>query len=86
MAFMMCGMHLDSEVHTAGDLSDPVQQGIGSYPQTLRNKGKDSGRALKTSTKTIFITKSATKKVTLLQQQERDKDLGNKDTREHRNN
>ena len=32
MAFMMCGTHLDREVHAAGDLSDPVQQGIGSYP------------------------------------------------------
>ena len=31
MAFVMYGMHLDREVHAAGDLSDPVQQGIGSY-------------------------------------------------------
>ena len=32
IACMMCGTHLDREVHAAGDLSDPVQQGIGSYP------------------------------------------------------
>ena len=56
MAFMMCGMHLNSEVHAAGDLSDSVQQGMGSYLQTPLNKGKGSGRALKTSTKTTFTT------------------------------
>ena len=42
MAFMMCGTHLDREVHTAGDSLDPVPQGIGSYPQTPGNKGKGS--------------------------------------------
>ena len=65
---MMCGTHLDQEVHTAGDLSDQVQQGIGSYPQTTRNEGKRSGRAPKTSTKTTFTTESVTKQVTLAQQ------------------
>ena len=30
MAFMMCRRYLDREVHTGGDLWDPVQQGIGS--------------------------------------------------------
>ena len=86
MAFMMCGTHLDREVHTAGDRSDLVQQGIGSYPQTLRNTGKGSGRAPKTSTKATFTTKSATEKETSSQQQEGDKDLGDKDTSEDRNN
>ena len=50
MAFMICGTHLEKEVHTAGDLSDLVLWGIGSYLQSPRNKGKGSGRALKTST------------------------------------
>ena len=35
LAFMMHGTHLDREVHAAGDLSDLVQQGIGSYWQAL---------------------------------------------------
>ena len=83
---MMCGTHLDREVHTAGDLSNPVQQGIGSYPQTPRNKGKGSGRAPKTSTKSIFTTESATEQGILSPQQEGDKDSGDKDTREDRNN
>ena len=46
IAFIMCGTHLDRELHTAGDLWDPVQKGIGSYLQTPRNKGKGSSRAL----------------------------------------
>ena len=60
MAFVIYGTHLDREVHAAGDLSDWIKQGIGSYPQTLRNKGKGSSRALEISTKTIFTTESAT--------------------------
>ena len=43
MALMMCRTYLDREVHTAGDLSDPIQKGIGSYPQTPRNEGTGSG-------------------------------------------
>ena len=31
MAFMMCRKQLHREVHTAGDLLDPVQQEISSY-------------------------------------------------------
>ena len=86
MEFTMCGTHLDKEVHTAWDRLDPVQQRIGSYPQTSRNKGKCSGRALKTLTKTIFTTESANEQWTSLQQQEGDKNLGDKNTREDRNN
>ena len=85
IAFMMSGTHLDREVHTAEDLWDPVQQGIGSYLQTLRNKAKGSGRAPKTSTKTTVTYKSATEKGTCLQQQEGHKDSGDKDTRVDRN-
>ena len=85
MEFMMCGIDLDRQAHTAGDLSDPVQQGIGSYQQTPRNQVKGSSRAPKTSTKTTFTTESATEKRTLLQQQEGDKDSGDKDIREDRN-
>ena len=64
MGFMMYRTHLDREVHTAGDILDPVQQGIGSFPQTPRNKGKGSGRAPKTSTKTTFTSESATEQGT----------------------
>ena len=85
MAFMMYGTHLDREVHAAGDLSDLVQSGIGSYTQTLRNKGNGSGRAPKTSTKTTFTTKSATEQGTSLQQ-EGDKDSDDQDSGEERNN
>ena len=85
MAFMICGTHLDREVHTAGDLSDLVQQGIGRYPQTPRNIGKGSGRVLKTSTKTTFTTESADEQGTSLQEQEGDKGWDNKNTREDRN-
>ena len=67
MAFMMCGTHLDRKVHSAGHLSDLVQQGIGSYPQTSRNKSKGSGRVPKTSTKTTFTSESATEQGTSLQ-------------------
>ena len=68
LAFMRCGTHLDREVHTAGDVSDPVQQGIGSYLQTPRNQGKGSGKVPKTSTKRIFTSESVTKPGTLSQQ------------------
>ena len=68
MAFMMFDTHLNRKVHTAGDLSDLVQQGIGSYPQTLRNKGKGSGRAPKTASKTTFTILLATEKGTFLEQ------------------
>ena len=68
IAFMMCQMHLGREVYTAGDLLDPVQQGISSSLQTPQNNAQSSGRAPKTSTKTIFTTESATKQGTLLQQ------------------
>ena len=54
IGFMMCRTHSDREVHSAGDLSDPVQLGIGSYPQDPQNQGTGRGRALKTSTKTTF--------------------------------
>ena len=60
MAFMMCGRQLGREVHTAGDSSDLVQQGISSYQQPPRNIGKGSDRVPKTSTNTTFTTKSAT--------------------------
>ena len=86
MAFMKCGMYLDREVYTARDLSDPGQKEIGGYLQTPRNKGKGSCRAANTSTKTTFTTKSATKWGTLLQQQKGDKDSGEKDKKEDRNN
>ena len=82
----MCVRHLDRQVHTAGDLWDPVQQGIRSYLQTPQNKDKGSDRAPKTSTKTTFSTESTTEKGTLSQEQEDDPDLGDKDTIEHRNN
>ena len=83
---MRCGTHLDQEVNTAEDLSDPVQERIGSYPQTPRNKCKSSGRVPKTSTKTIFTTESATEKQTSSQQHDGDKDASNKDTRKDKNN
>ena len=86
MLFMMCGMHLDRDVHTVGDLSDLVQQGIGSYPQTPQNKGKGSSRLPKTSTKATFVTELAIEQGTLSQLQEVEKDSGDKDTREDRNN
>ena len=86
MAFVMCETNLDREVHTAADLSDAVQQGIGSYLQTPRNKGKGGSRAGRTPTKTTFTTESATEKGTSSQQQEGDKDSGDKDTGEDRNN
>ena len=54
MAFMMYAIHMDRQVHTAEDLLDPVQQGIGSYSQTTQNKGEGSNRASKTSTKITF--------------------------------
>ena len=65
----MCRTHMYKEVHTAGDLSDLVQQGISSYTQTLqiKGKGKDSSRVAETSIKTICTTKSATEQRTLLQ-------------------
>ena len=75
----MCEMYLDSKVHTVRDLSDPVQQAIGSYLQTPQNKYKGSGRIPKTSTKTIFTTKLATDQGTLAQQEEEDMVLGDKD-------
>ena len=87
MAFMVCRTHLNRELNTTGDILDPVQQGIGSYLQTPRNKPKGSGKAPKTSTKTIFTTELASKQRTLSQQQQGgDEDLGDKDTREDRNN
>ena len=86
MAIMMCGTHLDTEVHVAGDLSDPVQQGIGCYPQTPRNKGQGSGRGPKTSTKRTYTTEPATEQGTSSQSQEGDKYSGDKDTREDKNN
>ena len=48
MACMICRTYLEREVHSAGDLLDLVQKGIGSYLQTLRNKGKGSGEEAKT--------------------------------------
>ena len=63
----MCRTHWDREVHTAGDLSDPVQQGIGSHLQTPRNKSECSSGAPKTSTKTTFTSESATEQGTSLQ-------------------
>ena len=86
MTFMMYGTHLDREVHTAIHLSNPVQEGFGSSPQTRQNKGKGRGRAPKTLTKTSFTSKSATKQRTLLQEEEADKNWGNKYTKEDRNN
>ena len=65
MASMRCGTYLDREVHTAGDLSDGVQQGIGSYPQTMRNKGNVSNRAPKRSTKTTFAIEFVTEQGSL---------------------
>ena len=82
MACMMSGTHLDREVYTAGHLSGPVQKGISGYLHIPRNIGNGSGRAPKTSTKTTFTTQSATEEGILSQQQEEDKDLGEKDTRE----
>jgi hypothetical protein len=86
MAFMMCGTHLDREVHTVGDLTDPVQEGIGSYPQTPKGKGKGSGRTPKTPIKNISTTESATGQGTSSKQQEGDKDSGDKEPTEERNN
>ena len=65
----MCRMHLDKAVHTAGDFSDPIQDEIRNKLQTsyMNGKGIGSSRVDKTSTKTIFITKSATKQGTLSQ-------------------
>ena len=60
MALIICGTHLDREVHAAEDLLDPVQKEFGGYEQPLRNKGKGSGRALGTPTKTTSTTESAT--------------------------
>ena len=54
--------------------------------QTPRNKGKSSGRAPQTSTKTTFTTELASEQGTSSQQQEGDKDLGDKNTREDSNN
>ena len=67
MIFIICGTHLDREVHTTGDVLDPVQQGIGSNQQTPRNNSKGSGRAPKTSTKSTFTIESATEQGILLQ-------------------
>ena len=83
---MMCSTHLDREVQTAGDLLNPVQQGISSYSQTPRNKRKGSGRASKTTIKISFTSESATNQGTLSQQQEANKDSGDKYTKEDRNN
>ena len=48
IAFIMYIIHLDREVHTAGAGLHVVQDGIGSNPQTLGNKGKASSRVQKT--------------------------------------
>ena len=86
IGYMMCGMHLHRDVHTAGGLSDPVPKGIVDYRQTSENASESSGRVPKTSIKTTFTTKSAKQQGTLSEQQEVDKDSANTDTREHRNN
>ena len=86
MALVMCGTYMNREVHTAGDFTHPVEQEIGSYPQTPRSQGKRSGRAPETSTKTTFPTGSATEQGTSSQQHEGDKYSGNKNTREDRYN
>ena len=85
MAFITCETNVYRELHTAGDLSDPVQQGNYSYQQTPRNKGKGSSSAPKTSTKKTLAHLSATEQGTLLQQNEGDKDSGHNDTGEDRN-
>ena len=41
MVFVIYRTHLYREVYTAADLSDAVQQGIGSYLPILLTKGKD---------------------------------------------
>ena len=82
----MYRMQLDKKEHTVGDLSDLVQQGISSYLQTPRNKSKSNGSEPKTLTKSIFTSKSATEQGTLLEHQEGDKNSGDKDIREDRNN
>ena len=64
MVFIICGTHWDKEAHTAGELMYLVQQGIGSYPQNLRNKGKGSGRIRKTLTNRNLTTESAIKQGT----------------------
>ena len=86
MAFMMYRRHLVSQVHTAGDILDSVQQGIGSYTQTSQHKSNRSRSEAKTSSKTTFTTEAAIKQGTLSEKQELDDDLGDKNTREERNN
>ena len=86
MAFMICGRHLDREVHAAEDLSHPFQQGIGSYPQTPPNKGNGSSRAYKASTKTIFTTELATEEGTSSKKQKGNMDLSDRNIKEDRNN
>ena len=81
----MCGTHLDRRVYTAKDLWDPVYQGIGSYLQSLTNKGKVSGREFKTSINPTFSNESATEPETSSQEQQRDRCLRKRDTREDRN-
>ena len=83
MAFMMCGTDLNREVYTSGDLLYAVQHGIGIYAQTLQNKGKSSGRAPRTSTKTTFTIESVTEQGTWPEQQDAVKDLGDKNIREN---
>ena len=85
MAFMMYGTHLYREVHTTRDLSNLIQQGMGSYLQIPPNEGKSSSRAAKTSTKTTFTLESKSEQGTSSEQQEVDEDLCEKDTREDRN-
>ena len=86
MAFTMCETHLHREVHAAGDLSYPLQQGIGIHLQTTQNNGKGSSRARNTSTNTRFTTVLPTEQGTLSQQQEGDNDAADENTREDRNN
>ena len=86
MAFMMCGMHLDREIHTAGELWDVVHQRIGSYPQTPQNKAKGSGRASKFSTKITFTAESAIEQGTSSLQQQGDQNSSDQDIREDNNN
>ena len=65
---------------------DLVEQGIGSYLHMPQNKYQGSGKSPETSTKTTFTSEAATEQGTLSQQQEVDKNSGDKNTREDRNN
>ena len=86
MALMMCRTYVERNKYTAVDLLDLGQQEIRSYPQSLRNKSKGSGKALKSLSKTRFTSKSTTEQGTLSQQHEEDNVFGDNDKREKRNN